>query len=31
MKNEIISQLHSIRELAVNKTDAVEYWFAKDL
>lgn len=31
MKNEIISQLHSSFELAVNETDGVEYWFARDL
>ncbi len=31
MKNEIISQLHSSFELAVNESDCVEYWFARDL
>lgn len=31
MKQEIISQLHSSFELAVNETDGVEYWFARDL
>ena len=31
MKREIISQLHSSFELAVNETDGVEYWFARDL
>jgi DNA-damage-inducible protein D len=31
MKKEIISQLHSSFELAVNETDGVEYWFARDL
>ncbi len=31
MKTEIISQLHSSFELAVNETDGVEYWFARDL
>ncbi len=31
MKREIISQLHSSFELAVNETDSVEYWFARDL
>lgn len=31
MKSEIISQLHSSFELAVNETDGVEYWFARDL
>jgi len=29
MKREIISQLHSNFELAVNETDGVEYWFAR--
>jgi DNA-damage-inducible protein D len=31
MKKEIISQLHSSFELAVNETEDVEYWFARDL
>ena len=31
MKREIISQLHSNFELAVNEADGVEYWFARDL
>ena len=31
MKTEIVSQLHSSFELAVNETDGVEYWFARDL
>ena len=31
MKKEIISRLHSSFELAVHETDAVEYWFARDL
>ena len=31
MKTEIISQLHSSFESAVNETDGVEYWFARDL
>ena len=31
MKTEIISQLHSSFELAVNETDGVEFWFARDL
>ena len=31
MKQEIISQLHSSFELAVNETDGVEFWFARDL
>lgn len=31
MKREIILQLHSSFELAVNETDGVEYWFARDL
>src|SRR5260221_2383361 len=31
MKREIISQLHSSFELAVNEADGVEYWFARDL
>lgn len=31
MKREIISQLHSNFELAVNESDGVEYWFARDL
>ena len=31
MKQEIISQLHSSFELAVNESDGVEYWFARDL
>ena len=31
MKKEIITQLHSSFELAVNETDGVEYWFARDL
>ena len=31
MKREIISQLHSSFELAVNETDGVAYWFARDL
>ncbi len=31
MKKEIVSQLHSRFELAVNETDGVEYWFARDL
>ncbi|MEJ0102048.1 MAG: DNA damage-inducible protein D [Bacteroidota bacterium] len=31
MKQEIISQLHSSFELAVNETDGVEYWFGRDL
>ena len=31
MKQEIISQLHSNFELAVNDADGVEYWFARDL
>ena len=31
MKREIISQLHSSFELAVNETDGIEYWFARDL
>ena len=31
MKREIISQLHGSFELAVNETDGVEYWFARDL
>ncbi len=31
MKNEIISQLHNSFESAVNETDGVEYWFARDL
>lgn len=31
MKREVISQLHSSFELAVNETDGVEYWFARDL
>ena len=31
MKKEVISQLHSSFELAVNETDGIEYWFARDL
>jgi len=31
MKREIISHLHSSFELAVNETDGVEFWFARDL
>ena len=31
MKKETISQLHSNFELAVNESDGVEYWFARDL
>jgi len=31
MKQEIISQLHSNFELAVNETDGIEHWFARDL
>jgi DNA-damage-inducible protein D len=31
MKKEIVSQLHSRFELAVNETDGVEYWLARDL
>lgn len=31
MKREIISRLHSNFELAVNETDGIEYWFARDL
>jgi DNA-damage-inducible protein D len=31
MKKEIISQLHSRFELAVNETNGLEYWFARDL
>ena len=31
MKREIISQLHSSFELAVNDADGVEFWFARDL
>ncbi|MBX3164023.1 MAG: DNA damage-inducible protein D [Bacteroidetes bacterium] len=31
MKTEIISQLHSSFELAVNKNEDVEFWFARDL
>ena len=31
MKKEIISQLHSSFELAVNETDGIEFWFARDL
>jgi len=31
MKNEIITKLHNSFELAVNETDGVEYWFARDL
>jgi hypothetical protein len=31
MKKEIISQLHTSFELAVNETEGVEYWFARDL
>jgi DNA-damage-inducible protein D len=31
MKLEIISQLHSSFELAVNEFDGVEFWFARDL
>jgi DNA-damage-inducible protein D len=31
MKREIILQLHSNFESAVNETDGVEYWFARDL
>jgi hypothetical protein len=31
MKQEIISQLHNNFEIAVNKGDGVEYWFARDL
>jgi DNA-damage-inducible protein D len=31
MKQEIISQLHSNFELAVNENDGIEYWFARDL
>jgi DNA-damage-inducible protein D len=31
MKREIISQLHSRFELAVNETNGLEYWFARDL
>lgn len=31
MKQEVISQLHSSFELAVNETGGVEYWFARDL
>ena len=31
MKKEIILQLHSSFELAVNETDGVEYWFARTL
>ena len=31
MKKEIISQLHSSFEIAVNETEGVEYWFARDL
>lgn len=30
-KQEILSQLHSSFELAVNETDGVEYWLARDL
>ena len=31
MKKEIISRLHSSFELAVHKTEDVEFWFARDL
>ena len=31
MKKEIISRLHSSFELAVQKTEDVEFWFARDL
>ena len=31
MKKEITSKLHSSFELAVQKTDDVEFWFARDL
>jgi len=31
MKKEVILQLHANFELAVNKADGVEYWFARDL
>jgi DNA-damage-inducible protein D len=31
MKKETISQLHSSFELAVNETEGVEYWYARDL
>jgi len=31
MKKEVISQLHASFELAVNETDGIEHWFARDL
>lgn len=31
MKKEIVSKLHSSFELAVNLSDEVEDWFARDL
>jgi DNA-damage-inducible protein D len=31
MKKEMISQLHSSFELAVNQNDGIEFWFARDL
>lgn len=31
MKKEVISQLHASFELAVNESDGIEYWFARDL
>ena len=31
MKKEIISKLHSSFELAVNQSEGVEFWFARDL
>jgi DNA-damage-inducible protein D len=31
MKKEIISRLHSGFELAINKNDGVEFWYARDL
>ena len=31
MKKEIISRLHSSFELAIHKTEDVEFWFARDL
>lgn len=31
MKREIISKLHSSFELAVNQSEGVEFWFARDL
>ncbi|GHT31521.1 hypothetical protein FACS189434_01420 [Bacteroidia bacterium] len=31
MKYEIISKLYNNFDLAVNKTDEIEFWFARDL